>query len=191
MLILGIAAWQTRDPTVYAPGFTEARFRTIRVGMPKKEVIRILGDPVSIEPASGYIYWTYLTNGCGDKPLLPERPSVVQSDVTFHADLNGKIEAVYGDYVCLDLKKDGMVGHSLEEVRERFGEPKETLTVPNRDYYLYSKMQNFKGQYIRAIVIYDSGLVGSVDAGRIGYYIEVDGVQPSPSSWIEWLEWNL
>jgi hypothetical protein len=184
--VIVIAAWQNRDATIYAPGFTEARFRTIRVGMPKADVLRILGAPVSIDPALGYINWTYpKDHGC------PDEPFGVPAQRTFSAGLDGKITEVYGDCDGPDGKPHGMIGHSLNDVRKQFGPPREILEVPDRDYYWYSKMQGFKGQYIRRIVIYNTGIVGSVDAGRIGHYIEVDGVQPLPSSWIEWLEWNF
>jgi hypothetical protein len=188
-LLLSLALLQ-RDTTVYAPGFTETKFRTIRVGMKREDVIRILGDPIQIDPAPGYIYWSYPTRGRGDHPSFPGGPTAPPSEITFHADLQGKIQAVYGDHLALGLKPGEMVGRSLDEVKKRFGEPT-VLTAPDRDLYWYTKCSNSKGDYIRFIVVNDDGLVGSVEAGRVGHYIEIDGKRPSPSSIIEWLEWNL
>jgi hypothetical protein len=185
-LLIIVAAWQNRDRTVYAPGFSEAKFRTIRLGMAKKDVLRILGNPMSIDSATGYIDWTYPKNR-----LCPDEPSSVEPNVTFRANVKGKIEAVYGDCSSADPKRHELVGHFLQELRKRLGEPERTLTVPDREYYWYSEMKNIKDRYIRGIVINDMGITGSIEAGRVGHYFEVDGVRPSPSNWIEWLEWNL
>jgi outer membrane protein assembly factor BamE (lipoprotein component of BamABCDE complex) len=33
------------DGTVYSPGYSESKFKSIRVGMPREQVIRMLGEP--------------------------------------------------------------------------------------------------------------------------------------------------
>ncbi len=64
--VLGLAAviagllWPvfgTRDDaTIYAPGFSESKFRQVRKGMSKEEVLRLLGKPLqndAHEPVQG------------------------------------------------------------------------------------------------------------------------------------------
>ena len=55
-LLFGLAYPRTK----YAPGFSEAKFRQIRIGMSTGEVVRILGGPLYISyGGQNTEYWPY------------------------------------------------------------------------------------------------------------------------------------
>ena len=63
-LLIVTAAWLSRDTTVYAEGYSENKFRSVRVGMPRAEVTRLIGKPMVVQEfqASGDVphvtlYW--------------------------------------------------------------------------------------------------------------------------------------
>ena len=63
-IILGVLFLNAYPRTEYAEGFSEARYRQIRAGMTVEEVRRILGEPLSTEPAptwgrAPYVEWRY------------------------------------------------------------------------------------------------------------------------------------
>ena len=47
------------NPREYAPGYTHARFRMIRVGMTEDEVFEILGQPMRTYPGPAGEVWAY------------------------------------------------------------------------------------------------------------------------------------
>src|SRR4051812_37831782 len=137
ILIFSLAvALRPSDSTVYAPDYTEAGFRSIRVGMSRQHVMRTLGEPLSINPAPGYILWSCAPNGGKPEPsgdggwVFPPRRS------NFHADPAGTIVSVDGDF--LDLDKDNFLGHPLRDAKARFGDPTEVYSALDRDLFFYS-----------------------------------------------------
>jgi hypothetical protein len=185
---VGLAVkWGPRDRTVYAPGYSEAGFRSIRVGMAREEVTRILGEPLSIERAPGYILWVYAPTNYRNPRPPRNGPSIPSPRTAVHADPAGKIVSVDGVY--LDVDKNEFFGHQLDEVRQRFGDPFEVFSAPDRDVYWYSKMDGVKGHFIRIIEISTKGSVSVVTDGCIGYYIGLDDKRNL--NWIEWLEIRL
>jgi SmpA / OmlA family len=179
--------WGPRDSTVYAPGYSEARFRSIRVGMTREEVTRVLGEPLSIDPAPGYVVWVYAPINYRNPRPPGNGPSIPPPRTAVQADLEGKIVSVYGVY--LDVEKDEFIGHQLADVRGRFGDPLEVYSAPDRDVYWYSKLDGVKGHFVRGIQISTKGSVCEVSDGCIGYYVGRDDEQNL--SWIEWLEIRL
>jgi len=167
-VLLGLA-WSFSDTTVYAPGYSEAKFRAIRTGMSEAEVIRTLGQPLSVDPAVGYIVWTY---GPGDD-RNPQTPATAPWDIsattTFTGDVKGKVTAIDGAY--LDTKESRLIGRRLADVRERYGKPLEVWAAPDRKMFWYSKLSGTKGQYVRSVDIDNLGQVRLITAGRIGYYV--------------------
>jgi hypothetical protein len=180
------AKWVASDSTVYAPSYSAARFRSVRIGMSREEVIRLLGQPLSVQPAPGYILWVYAPSDGNPRPRGngPTNPS---PETAFQADSAGKILSVAGSY--LDISNDDLLGHQLAEVRERFGEPLSVYSAPERELYWYSKIDGVKGHYVRYVDISSLGTVSEITAGRVGYYPGAEGERPS--NWLEWLEWHL
>jgi hypothetical protein len=179
--------WGPRDGTVYAPGYSEARFRSIRVGMTREEVTRVLGEPLSIEPASGYVLWVYAPDDYRNLRQHEDGPTTTPPQTAFQTDPAGKIVSVYGGY--LDVDKDEFVGHQLDDVRKRFGEPLEIYSTPDRELYWYSRMDGVKGHFVRNIELSTKGGVINITQGCIGYYVGRDDERNL--SWIEWLEIRL
>jgi outer membrane protein assembly factor BamE (lipoprotein component of BamABCDE complex) len=180
---LGII-WLIRDDTVYAPGYSEAKFKSIRLGISREEVIRLLGQPLSVDPARGYILWTYASDDFRNPRNQGNGPMVMPAQTFVQADTAGNIVGVSGVY--LNIKKDEYLNHRLEEVRAQFGDPLEIRTAPDRDLYWHSKLDRIKGHYVRFICISTEGKVCDINTGRIGYYTGGEGQRHL--SWLEWLE---
>jgi outer membrane protein assembly factor BamE (lipoprotein component of BamABCDE complex) len=176
--------WGPRDGTVYAPGYSEAGFRSIRVGMTREDVTRVLGEPLSVEPAPGYILWVYAPINHRNPRPTRNGPSIPPPRTAVHADPEGKIISVDGVY--LDVDKNEFVGHQIDVVRQRFGDPLEVISAPDRDVYWYSKMDGVKGHFVRIVEISTKGFVSDVTEGCIGYYVGLDDERNL--SWIERLE---
>ena len=111
------------DSTIYVPGYSWSKFSSIRNGMTPKEVTRILGQPLSIEPFDGEICWDYglteppATVGSVAGPISSPPPV----EANFVADWSGKIVRVH--HAGASPETDEMVGTSLDEVRKRYGAP--------------------------------------------------------------------
>lgn len=172
-----------RDSTIYAPGYSEGKYKAVRVGMSKDAVLKVLGPPLSVDAAPGYIQWTYTDHGDGIRQL-PGGPAIPPALTFVQADLDGKIISINGNF--LEIKNDEFVNHQLVELRAKFGPPHEIRSAPERDLYWYSKMDGVKGHFVRYIDISKEGTVTDVHDGRIGYYVGSEDRQNL--SWIEWLE---
>jgi hypothetical protein len=90
---------------------------------------------------------------------------------------------------ALALDKDEFVGHQLDDVRKRFGEPLEIYSTPDRELYWYSRMDGVNGHFVRNIELSTKGGVINITQGCIGYYVGRDDERNL--SWIEWLEIHL
>ena len=88
-----------RDTTVYAPGYSEKRFRSIRLGMTDADLIQIMGQPFEDKSSGGYVNWYY-----GPPTLkVAENGSVSGPDYTYvRADGRGTIDAAAGSYLNAD-----------------------------------------------------------------------------------------
>jgi hypothetical protein len=150
-------------------------------------VTRVLGEPMSIEPAPGYILWLYAPDDYRNPRQLANRPAITPPQTTFQADPAGQIVSIDGVY--LDVDKDAFFGHQLAEVKQRFGDSFEIYSAPDRDVYWYTKMDGVKGHFVRFIDISTKGTVSEVSGGRIGYYTGLDGERTL--SWLEWLDTRL
>jgi hypothetical protein len=181
--------WFCRDSTIYAPGYSWSKFSSIRNSMTPKEVTRILGQPLSIEPFDGEIHWDY---GLRDQPVASvggpiASPSSVEAN--FVADWSGKIIRVHHAGASPDTEE--LDGKPLDDVRKRYGAPTTASTIPRQTIYWYSKLRNIKGEYVMAIHFSEAGRVYQIDANRIGHYCSTPGERPRPSSLLEWLEWYV
>jgi hypothetical protein len=180
------------DSTIYSPGYSWSKFSAIRNGMTREEVTRILGQPLSIEPFGGEIHWNYFGSwavpeavASSDDPILS--PASVTAN--FVADLSGKIIGVH--HAGASPETEVMVGKSLDDVKKRYGSPSTAYTIPRQTMYWYSKLRNFKGEYVMLIHFSGEGRVNQIDANRIGHYCSTPGEWPRPSSLLEWLEWYV
>ena len=155
--------------------------------MTREEVTRVLGEPLSIEPAKGYILWVYAPDDYRNPRQHGNGPITIPAQTTFQADPAGQIVSIDGVY--LDVDKDAFFGHQLAEVKQRFGDPLEVYSAPDRDVYWYTRMDGVKGHFVRFIDISTKGIVSEISGGRIGYYAGLDGERAL--SWLEWLEIRL
>jgi len=61
--------WSIDEGTIWAKGFTEENFNKVRVGMPKKQVLSLLGKPlndISQPDNSRFWYYTHHDSGTSD-----------------------------------------------------------------------------------------------------------------------------
>jgi hypothetical protein len=184
-----VVIWLRSDSTIYAPGYSWSKFSSIRNGMTPEEVIRILGQPLSIEPFGGEIHWDYGLQGVPELAASVGGPiSSPQSvEANFVADLVGKIIRVH--HAGVSPETGEMVGKSLDDLRTRYGAPTTVYTIPRQTMYWYSRLRNIKGEYVMAIHFNEEGRVYQIDADRIGHYCSTPGERPRPLSLLEWLEW--
>jgi outer membrane protein assembly factor BamE (lipoprotein component of BamABCDE complex) len=181
------SGWLRRDSTVYAPGYSEAKFRSVHVGMSREAVVGLLGPPLSVDPAPGYILWMYAASDFRNPRRPPNAPVSPPVQTFFHADLAGKIDSVEGSY--LNIKNDDFLNHHLEEVKAKFGDPFEVYAAPDRDLYWYSRMDGVKGHFVKFIDISRQGSVSDITAGRIGYYAGPEDERNLTR--LEWLDERL
>ncbi len=180
-LLALVAGWLADDSTVYAPGYSYRRFRAIRPGMPRAEVIRSLGPPLSIDPAPGRTRWAYGSPGPTGRP---DDPIAILPALTVDADLAGKIVEAWGEHE--GVQPGEFLGRPLDDLEARLGPPAERSRRPDRALYWYSKMRGRKGEYVRIVEVDAAGKVWATQAGRVGFYVgEADRKQ---QNWLEWLE---
>jgi outer membrane protein assembly factor BamE (lipoprotein component of BamABCDE complex) len=123
--------WHASDDTTYAPGYSESKFRSIQVGMSRDEVTRILGKPLTIEPASVYTLWVYASSDYRNPRRQGNGPATPPPETVFQADTLGKIVSVTGGY--LDVKEDDYLGHPLVEVKsDSAGRPRAVAAAGER-----------------------------------------------------------
>jgi hypothetical protein len=78
------------DRTTFAPGFTEAKFDSIRTGMSESEVISVLGKPLEKDGHPDRRYWRYSTGPPDSsywfRVLTFQDGHIIQKDAHYEAD---------------------------------------------------------------------------------------------------------
>lgn len=146
------------DTTVYAPGFRQDRFDSIRVGMDEAEVRRLLGAPLSREEDPESTIWTYapegyaiLPSGAVNDPRLPRTVFAANSELI--------INYAAGHYVDNDPRS--FLGRPLSELRERFGPPRVREHRSKSTRLSYSASDSDGSYHQREIILNGQGRVES------------------------------
>jgi hypothetical protein len=160
------------DTTVFAPGFDEAKFRSIEPGMTEAEVVKRIGKPLREARSRPQIDWYY-----GPPTLrVTEDGGMFDTSGFFEtawgytiarATPDGKIFEILGGYFP-DVPKE-MVGSDLEDMRKKFGEPIAIRMVRSTRYLVYSGSRSSGSFRTRALGLDKAGKVTDVIAG---YYFE-------------------
>jgi hypothetical protein len=160
------------DTTVFAPGFDEARFRSIEPGMTEAEVVKRIGKPLREARSRPQIDWYY-----GPPTLrVTEDGGMFDTSGFFEtawgytiarATPDGKIFEILGGYFP-DVPKE-MVGSDLEEMRKKFGDPIAIRAIRSTRYLVYSGSRSSGSFRTRALGLDKAGRVTDVIAG---YYFE-------------------
>jgi outer membrane protein assembly factor BamE (lipoprotein component of BamABCDE complex) len=87
---LGYLMFLREDRTTFAPGFTEAKFDSVKIGMSEAEVLTILGEPLEKDGHSDKRYWRY-SKGPPDssywfRVLTLQGGFVIDKDAHYDAD---------------------------------------------------------------------------------------------------------
>ena len=160
------------DTTVFAPGFDEAKFRSIEPGMAEAQVVKRVGKPIRETRSRPQVDWYY-----GPPTLrVTEDGGMFDTSGFFgtawgytiaRANLEGKIFEVLGGYFP-DVPKE-MVGGDLEEMKKKFGEPVAIRIVKSTRYLVYSASKSSGSFRTRAVGLDPAGKVTDVIAG---YYFD-------------------
>ena len=169
--LLRLAFEAIQDTTRYAPGYSEARFRSIRTGMPEAEVRRLLGDPLAVRAATEYVEWVYGPGNlevAEDGGLSWDVPSGTPVNTgtgytAVMADRNGVVTSLSGDF--LKSSGDPSACKTLNEIEARFGRPKKEIVQPSSRFLIYSGTEVSGSYYIRNVGLDASGRVNKVVAG--------------------------
>jgi hypothetical protein len=165
-------AMKAQDTTVYAPGYSEEKFRSIKLGATEAEVTRLIGEPFRVTRARPQIDWYYgpPTLIVGDDGGLSDSSGTFDTGTGYTvvtARLDGRIMNVHGGYFP-SIEKD-MIGKSLAVMKKRHGEPLEIRTNPASRFLIYSRTEVSGSYYTRAVGLDDAGKVVSFIAG---YYFD-------------------
>jgi outer membrane protein assembly factor BamE (lipoprotein component of BamABCDE complex) len=146
--------WRTiQDTTHYAAGYSESKFNSLVPGMGEEEVIQLLGDPLRVEVVKGSTTWYYGPKSlrvAEDGGLYLNSSGPLQFTLVTADDL-GMVKSATGDYLKLDGRT--LVGRSLVEVKEHFGEPLTVRTRPSGRYLRYTDTQVSGSYYTRTVII--------------------------------------
>lgn len=78
------------DGTTFAPGFTEAKFDRVQIGMSEEEVTNVLGDPLQKQLNDDKTYWRYSTGPSGGsywfRVITFRAGRVAEKDAHYYAD---------------------------------------------------------------------------------------------------------
>ena len=163
---LGWREWT--DTTTFAPGYTDETFRGIGLGMNKREVIRLLGPPLSESVGHLGSYWNY---GFSDSDMLvhDEDGGIIadsgrginleelcQGHTSVSFDERGHVIGYSGNFLKLD---DSALGMSAEEVAARYGKPWAIHNRMSASYLIYSRSDTHDSYRVRAIGLDGAGKV--------------------------------
>jgi hypothetical protein len=160
------------DTTVYAPGYDEAKFRSIEPGMTEAQVHKLVGKPLRETRSKPQVDWYF-----GPPTLrVTDDGGMFDTSGFFNAawgytiaraDPEGKILEVLGGYFP-DVPKE-LVGQDLEAMRKRFGEPIAIRTIKATRYLVYSGSRNSGSFRTRALGVDKEGKITDMIAG---YYFD-------------------
>ena len=160
------------DTTVFAPGFDEAKFRSIEPGMAEAEVVKRIGKPLRETRSRPQVDWYY------GPPTLRVTDDGGMFDTSgffgtawgytiARATPDGKIFEVLGGYFPDVPEK--MVGSDLQGMKKKFGEPIAIRTIKSTRYLVFSGSKSSGSFRTRAVGVDKAGKVTDVIAG---YYFD-------------------
>ena len=158
--------------TQYAPGYSEKKFKSIKLGDSEPLVISLLGQPFSADDATPYVEWIYATD---DQRRFSRtgRGSGTYTTIRFDTDnrvvsINGAVQTSantfsFGDglnYLKLtetQIKK--LKGSSQGDLRKQFGPPVATYEDKSSKLLRYSRSPSSANYHYRAIGVDKDGKV--------------------------------
>lgn len=163
-----------QDNTIYAERYDEAAFKRVRMGMTKRRVLEILGDPLYTRRIPACEIWFYYEGTGGEARRAAGRREhrrllgLGRSRFTYDGprplsrlefDSCGKLIRLWGDY----LKLPNVVGGvSREEIRAMAGEPTEIELQSEEQAYYYTMRGGADSYRVRTILFDESGKVTDV-----------------------------
>ncbi len=156
---LGFVWMALSDTTVYAPGYSEQVFWTLRPGMSEGDVIRLMGKPLDDGSNEGYVNWYY-----GPPTLTVGADGAVSASggwTYVRADGTGKIDGAAGNY--LKDPWEELIGLNLAEMRKRYGDPVAIYRHPTWRYLAYTATRVSGSYFIRRVFLDATGHVIQIE----------------------------
>lgn len=158
--------------TQYAPGYSERKFKSIKLGDSEQLVRSSLGQPFSTESTKPYEAWIY----AADKQRQFSRTGEGSGTyTTIRFDANGQVVSISGmvqtsantfsfgdglNYLKLTgAQIEKLKGRSQGEIEKEFGPPVATYQDKTVKFLRYSKSPSSSNYHLRAIGVDDRGTV--------------------------------
>ncbi|HEX5222162.1 MAG TPA: hypothetical protein VFZ59_21590 [Verrucomicrobiae bacterium] len=158
--------------TQYAPGYSEKKFKSIKLGDSEQLVISALGQPFSTEDTKPYVAWIYAAD---NQERFSRTGEGAGTYTTFRFDTNGHVVSVAGmvqtsantftfgdglNYLKLTETQIGnLKGSTQDEIKKQFGPPTAIYQDKTSKFLRYSKSPSSSNYQLRAIGIDENGKV--------------------------------
>ena len=168
---LGVLFFSCFD-TQYAPGYSEAKFKSIKPGDSEQQVISMLGQPFSTEDSKPFVEWIYSAD---EQRSYSRTGQGSRTHTTIRFDINDCVVSVAGmvqtsansftfgdglNYLKLtETKIKKLTGSSQDEVKRLFGPPTAIYEDKTSTFLRYSKSPSSANYHLRAIGVDKDGKV--------------------------------
>jgi hypothetical protein len=173
LLVGGIAALYFHAfDTQYTPGYSDKKFKSVKLGDSEQFVIASLGQPFSTQSTKPYSEWIY--SGVNQRRFARTGEGS-GTYTTIRFDSSGRVESMggmvqesastvtFGDglnYLGLTTAQiDKLIGSSREEIKTRFGLPAATYENKSTKVLRYSRSPSSANYHLRAIGVDKDGKV--------------------------------
>lgn len=174
LLVLGglTAFFFSTFDTQYTPGYSEKKFKSIKLGDSEQQVISALGPPFSTERAQPYVEWIYSADS-QRRFLRTGEGSGTYTSIRFDSNdrvvsVNGMVQTspgmfTFGDGLnYLKLTKAQirqLTGSNSLEIKKQFGAPAAIYEDKTATFLRYSKSPSSANYHLRAVGVDKSGKV--------------------------------
>ena len=173
IILGGIAAlFFSSFDTQYAPGYSEKKFKSIKLGDSEQIVIASLGRPFSSKGTKPYLEWIYSAE---DQSRFSRTGEGLGTYTTIRFDTNNHVVSIdgmvqtsvnsftFGDglnYLKLtSLQIKQLTGKSSDEIKKQFGPPAASYKDNTSRFLRYSKSPSSANYFLRAIGVDENGTV--------------------------------
>jgi hypothetical protein len=155
--------------TEYAPGYPESAFRTVKIGTPEEEVLRLLGEPLQVREAAPYIWWLYSDQA---QPNFETDGHASGNYTRIWFNQAGLVERIFGqltagnsifvgggnNYLGLsDATIESLKGKTQPEIQELYGPPTSIHESRVTKVLVYSRSPSSSNYMLRTIGINPQG----------------------------------
>lgn len=162
-VLAGIGWLVINQKTQYAPGYSKAKFKMVRVGMSSEEVIALLGTPYRTSTQRWSEIWRYFPPAKDQPPIdsVEFRQRIVPYTYTYLSfSPSGTVASFGGEYLGGEL-----VGLTKTQILARFNQPNESISNEYVLVFHYSGSRNSSHYLFRNVYLDASNRVTQTEAG--------------------------